>query len=51
MSLPMGWTTDGLPVGVQFSAANGAEKMLLEIAYEMEAAQPWIGRKPKVWAG
>lgn len=51
ISLPMGWTASGLPVGVQFSAANGAEKVLLEIAYEMEAAQPWIGRKPKVWAG
>lgn len=51
MSLPMGWTKDGLPVGIQFSAANGAEKMLLELAYEIEAAQPWIGRKPKVWAG
>ena len=51
ISLPMGWTTGGLPVGIQFSAANGAEKTLLEIAYEMEAAQPWIGRKPKVWAG
>ncbi len=51
MSLPMGWTRDGLPVGIQFSAASGAEKMLLELAYEIEAAQPWIGRKPKVWAG
>ncbi len=38
MSLPMGWTTGGLPVGIQFSAANGAEKTLLEIAFEMEAA-------------
>jgi amidase len=51
MSLPMGWTTGGLPVGIQFSAAVGAEKTLLEIAYEMEAAQPWIGKRPKVWAG
>ncbi len=51
ISLPMGWTTGGLPVGVQFSAANGAEKTLLELAYELEAAQPWIGRKPPVWAG
>ena len=51
MCLPMGWTTSGLPVGIQFSGANGAEKMLLELAYEIEAAQPWIGRKPKVWAG
>jgi len=51
MSLPMGWTKDGLPVGIQFSVANGGEKTLLELAYEIEAAQPWIGRKPKVWAG
>lgn len=51
ISLPLGWTTGGLPVGIQFSAANGAEKTLLELAYEIEAAQPWIGRKPKVWAG
>ncbi len=51
ISLPLGWTTGGLPVGIQFSAANGAEKTLLELAYEIEAAQPWIGRKPAVWAG
>jgi amidase len=51
MSLPMGWTTGGLPVGIQFSGANGAEKTLLELAYEIEAAQPWIGKRPKVWAG
>jgi len=51
ISLPMGWTTGGLPVGIQFSAANGAEKVLLELAYELEAAQPWIGKRPKVWAG
>jgi amidase len=51
ISLPLGWTTGGLPVGIQFSAANGAEKTLLELAYEIEAAQPWIGKRPKVWAG
>lgn len=51
ISLPMGWTKAGLPVGVQFSAAYGAERTLLEIAYEMELAQPWRGRRPKVWAG
>jgi amidase len=51
ISLPLGWTISGLPVGVQFSAAAGAEKTLLELAYEIEAAQPWIGKRPKVWAG
>ncbi|HEY7799393.1 MAG TPA: amidase [Hyphomonadaceae bacterium] len=51
ISLPLGWTSAGLPVGVQLMAARGQERVLLEIAYELEAAQPWIGRRPPVWAG
>jgi amidase len=50
ISLPLGWTTSGLPVGVQVSAANGQEKLLLEVAYQVEAAQPWARRRPPVWA-
>ena len=49
ISLPLGWSGTGLPIGVQFSGALGSEKMLLEIAYELEAATPWIGKRPKVW--
>ena len=41
MSLPLGATTDGLPIGVHFSAALGAEKSLLELAYEIEEARPF----------
>jgi amidase len=51
ISLPLGWSSTGLPIGVQISAAAGAEKTLLEIAYELEAAQPWMGKRPAVWAG
>jgi amidase len=50
ISLPLGWTASGLPVGVQVSAAKGQERLLLELAYELEAAQPWVQRKPGVWA-
>jgi amidase len=50
ISLPLGWTSAGLPVGVQISAAAGQEKVLLELAFELEAAQPWIAKKPSVWA-
>jgi amidase len=50
ISLPLGWTSGGLPVGVQVSAAKGQERVLLELAFELEAAQPWIGKKPGVWA-
>lgn len=49
MSLPLGWSSDGLPIGVQVSGALGSEKTLIEIAYELEAATPWIGKRPGVW--
>lgn len=41
ISLPMGLSRNGLPIGVHFSANHGAERSLLEIAYEIEQAQPW----------
>lgn len=41
ISLPLGRTDDGLPVGVQLSAGLGQERVLLELAYELEEAAPW----------
>jgi amidase len=51
MSVPLGQSTGGLPIGIHFSAAKGQEKRLLELAYELEQAQPWADRKPGVNAG
>jgi len=51
MSVPLGWSSGGLPIGVHFSAAKGQERRLLELAYELERAQPWADRKPGVNAG
>jgi amidase len=48
MSVPLHWTADGLPVGVQFAGRAGGERQLFELAYELEAAQPWAWRKPPV---
>jgi amidase len=38
ISLPMGVSGEGLPIGVQLAAAPGAEATLLALAYELEAA-------------
>lgn len=41
ISLPMGACANGLPIGVQLQAAHGAERTLLELAFALEAAQPF----------
>jgi len=41
ISLPMGTSSKGLPIGVQLAAAQGYDRRLLEIAYELEEAQPF----------
>lgn len=41
MSLPLGETSEGLPIGVQLSAGIGEERKLLELAFELEALQPF----------
>ena len=41
ISLPMGTSSKGLPVGVQLAAAQGHDRRLLELAYELEEAQPF----------
>ncbi|MDX2275956.1 MAG: amidase [Hyphomonadaceae bacterium] len=48
MSVPLAWSAGGLPIGAHFSAAKGQERTLLELAYELEQARPWAGRKPAV---
>ena len=41
ISLPLGATDSGLPIGVQACAPFGQEARLLELAYELEAANGW----------
>lgn len=50
ISLPLHWTDEGLPIGVQLVAAFGREDVLFRVAAQLEEAQPWSGRRPPVHA-
>ncbi|CDO88997.1 amidase [Mycobacterium triplex] len=41
ISLPLAKSVDGMPVGMMLAADVGQDARLLELAYELEEAQPW----------
>jgi len=47
ISLPLFQSSEGLPIGSMFAADRGQEDMLLALAFELEAAQPWVRRWPR----
>jgi amidase len=50
ISLPLHWNEAGLPIGVQLVAAYAREDVLFRVAAQLEEAQPWTGRSPRVHA-
>ena len=50
MSVPLSWNGDGLPIGVHFLGRFGDEATLFRLASQLEAARPWINRRPPISA-
>jgi len=48
MSVPMHWTSDGLPCGAQFMAPLGDEATLFRLAGQLEKTKPWFDRRPSM---
>jgi hypothetical protein len=49
-SLPLHWSAQGLPVGVQIVAPFGDEATIFRLAAQIETARPWKDRRPPLRA-
>lgn len=48
ISVPAGWTTENLPVGIQIIGRRFDDKAVLKLAAAFESARPWAQRRPPI---
>jgi amidase/6-aminohexanoate-cyclic-dimer hydrolase len=46
MSIPLHWNNDSLPIGTHFMAPAGDEALLLQLATQLQYADPWFDKVP-----
>lgn len=49
LSLPLYWSEEGLPIGVQLVGRPYDEATLVSLGAQLEQMRPWLGRRPEVW--
>ena len=48
VSLPLHWTADNLPVGVQLGMPFGADEALMSLSAQIDQAAPWHGKQQEL---
>ncbi|MDR0218692.1 MAG: amidase [Enterobacteriaceae bacterium] len=48
ISLPLGWSDNNIPIGIQLIGRYGDEATVLQVSAQLEQAMPWKGRCPPV---
>jgi amidase len=49
ISLPLAWSREGLPIGMQFAGRFADESTLFRLAGQLEKARPWKDKHPPVY--
>jgi aspartyl-tRNA(Asn)/glutamyl-tRNA(Gln) amidotransferase subunit A len=48
MSIPVGWSQDELPIGLQIVGPWHGEDRVISVAALLERIQPWASRRPMI---
>ena len=49
INVPAGFTSEGLPIGVQLMGPADSEPLLISLAAELEAINGWVTKQPEPW--
>lgn len=50
-SVPLGWTPEGLPIGIHLACAFGEDALLMSLCAEIEKAYPWFDHRSQMARG